>query len=329
MLTMDDADRHVLEQLADREIRKVLTQGGVLTSVPTGEVSAVETMTLDGFAEIARAWEPFFSGAGYTIDLRAVFVHSRPWVSWKRADKSQGRCELADLLVVVDHLGATGALQRQAVLIQAKLLKGGAFKLAGSEWVQFELLGEWPRFTFASPGYDPLPRDFKVQERLSDEPRYSAEYGGIDLAAGAWVQELFESNGQLGKRISFGRLLAGMIVGAPSFGRGAYQNGGDPWSFTIDELLRVTGALPITKAKALNRGVSNPVGMFVAVAAHGPATLSAAASHGDDGIRKPPKVEGSGEPGGVSTIRLIFTHKDRRSDDVPDEPADPADVGHP
>jgi hypothetical protein len=161
MLSLPDRHAQTLATLADLVVEKVLAYGGAQTPRPTGEVSAVETLTRDGFTEIAKVWDPVISALNYRLDLHAVFVHSRPQVRWTRSNGTAGRCELADLLVVVDHKGQGYQKDRRAVLIQSKLLKGDRIKLRGKEWVQFELLSQWPNFTFVTPGYAPNSRDLR------------------------------------------------------------------------------------------------------------------------------------------------------------------------
>ncbi|WP_210241447.1 hypothetical protein, partial [Mesorhizobium sp. B1-1-7] len=115
---------------------------------------------------------PILSSLGYKIELKAVFCHSRPQVSFKRVPSphapppstvGKGRCELADLLVVMDHQDpASGNWDRRAVLIQAKLLKFGTIRPSGREWIQHELLAWLPQFDFVDPGYARMPRDFNA-----------------------------------------------------------------------------------------------------------------------------------------------------------------------
>lgn len=308
MLQLDPPVASALAVVADLVTEKVLTHGGIETKIPVGEVSAVETMTRDGFAEIAVAWHPIVAAMNYRLDLHAIFVHSRPQVRWDRADGSSGRCELADLLVVVDHKGPGSAKDRTAVLIQAKLLKNGAIRLQGSEHVQFELLSSWPGFTFVTPGYASNKRDFS-DESLFARAISSGEYGGIDLAASPrlWVQEMLAPLRTTEGRVSLGELLAGMAQGNDNFGRQACIGGADDWSFTIDELLSVTAALPITKASGAPRGRSLSLGLFVGEAAFGlPSTLSAGRS-GKDRDREPPFDSELTEGGPMSTVRLTFT----------------------
>lgn len=105
------------------------------------------------------------------------------------------RCELADLLIVIDHVDCSKNIDdRRAVLIQAKMLNGGALRPAGSEWVQHELLAWLPAFTFVDHGYDPRSRDLSGTPPVG-LPAHTAEYGGIDLnsASPTWRHELTQT----------------------------------------------------------------------------------------------------------------------------------------
>ena len=61
MIPLASTHSQALSTLADLVVEKVLAYGGSQTSRPTGEVSAVETLTRDGFSEIAKAWDPIIS----------------------------------------------------------------------------------------------------------------------------------------------------------------------------------------------------------------------------------------------------------------------------
>lgn len=250
-------------------IAKVLANGGARSPKPSGEVSAVRTMTLDGFDEIASAWAPILGAHGYRIDLHSVFCHSRPQVTFAPIPhpnypngKNPRRCELADLLIVMDHVDDTEKIvDRRAVLVQAKMLKGGALKPTSSEWVQHELLAWLPVFTFVDSGYNSRSRNLK-QQPLVGSPAHTAEYGGIDLnsAPPTWRHELTETTSHwFSSPISLSDYLAGMATGDPSCSREAVRGGVDDWSFTVDELLQVTASLPITKTNAVSRGNSNVI----------------------------------------------------------------------
>lgn len=309
MVPLSDLQSQAFAKIADLVIAKVLAYGGTQTGKPTGEVSAVETLIRDGFLEIAEAWDPLITDMGYAVDLHAVFVHSSPQVRWTRSDGSRGRCELADLLVVVDHKSLGHQTERRAVLVQAKLLKNGEIRLRNKEWTQYELLSEWPTFYFLTPGYDPAARDF-LDESVCDNAQNSGEYGGIDLKAGPplCVQEMVAPPKTTGGRISLGQLLIGMTRGSHMMGREARIGGADDWSSTVDELLSVTAALPITIASAVRRGHSQSLGMLVAQASYGQMpSLSAAGTRRDGPPSKFP--EDDDDPGGpISTVRLTFTN---------------------
>lgn len=262
----------VLETTADAAIIKVLTHGGARTSKPSGEVSAVRTLTLDGFYEIGAAWSPILKAHGLRIDLRAVFCHSRPHVTFPQVPHPNyakspvvRRCELADLLIVIDHVDPFQKIDdRRAVLVQAKMLKGGVLAPSGTEWIQHELLGWLPAFTFVDSGYDPRSRDLNGTP-LIGSPDHTAEYGGIDLKASppVWRHWLTETTAPWFKaEVPLAQYLAGMATGNVNFSREAVRGGTDDWSFTVDELLRVTAARPITKKSAVFRGNDKVVGFI-------------------------------------------------------------------
>lgn len=295
-------------------IATVLAHGGTHTRPPVGEVTAVRTMVLDGFNEIAARWSPILKSAGYRIDLRTVFCHSRPHVTFTAVPHPnyQGgsvsrRCELADMLIVIDHVDPSRNIdERRAVLVQAKLLKGGAVKPSGQEWVQHELLGWLPAFTFVDTGYDPRSRDLKGTPPVGSAA-YSAEYGGIDLQAQppVWRHELTQTTAPwFHSAVPLADFLAEMATGNSNFGREAVRGGLDDWSFTVDELLRVTAALPVTMKSSVLRGNDNVVG-FVA-----DTSLLAASGGGWDAY-----VEGDVSEwpeGAISTIHVNIGSIDER-----------------
>ena len=262
-----------LKTAADSAILKVLNHGGARTPRPSGEVTAVRTMTLDGFDEIADRWSPILKYAGFRIDLRTVFCHSRPQVTFTpvpHPNYSGGtkprRCELADLLIVIDHVDPSRRINdRQAVLVQAKILEGRAVKPSGSEWVQHELLAWLPAFSFLDPGYDSRSRDLKGGHKVGS-PIQSAEYGGINLNTSPpiWRHELTSITAPwFTSPIPLADFLARMATGQTDCGRLAVRGGSDDWSFTVDELLRVTAAHPIVQTNAsVLRGNNNVVGFI-------------------------------------------------------------------
>lgn len=267
MLSFHSATTGQLAALADQAIHDVLLRGGIRSAPPTGEVSAVKSVVLDGFDEIARQWGPELRKVGYRLELTSVFTHCRPHVI-----HPSGVCELADLLVVADECTIGGrVLDRRAVLVQAKTLKGPKIKLSTKEKVQFDLLFGWPSFTFKDSGYDSRARDFH-DPHASADPHLSGEYGAIDLrkVPRTWVQQLTQNPYDFKADVHLGTYLAKMIVGASNHGRAATAGGLDDWSFTVDELLRITAAKGITQGSATQRGNPNTIGYTSPGSAAGP-----------------------------------------------------------
>lgn len=303
----------LLANAADPVIARVLAQGGTRTGKPSGEVSAVRTMTLDGFDEIATAWSPILKGCGYRIELRAVFCHSQPHVTFTPiphpnypGGNTPRRCELADLLIVIDHIDRLYMkADRRAVLVQAKMLKGGHVKLSGSEWVQHELLAWLPPFTFVDPGYDQRVRDLSGATPVG-MPAHTAEYGGIDLRSSTpvWRHELTQtSTPWFNCPVSLAYFLANAATGILGYSREAISGGVDDWSFTVDELLQVTAARPISKSFSVARGNSNIVGYVADTASRG-----GRYDYVDGDMSEWP-------PGPISTVQLILNPIDDRREE--------------
>lgn len=247
----------------------VLLSGGPRTVKPSGEVSAVRTMTLDGFDAIADMWTPILKAAGFRIELVSVFCHSSPQVVFNASSHpnyvvtgSFSQCELADLLIVIDHRDLKGGVDRRAVLVQAKMLKSGALKPSGKEWVQHKLLAWLPVFRFKSSLYSTAVRNLR---KAPGSIAQTAEYAGISLSSSApeWRHELTRKSAPwFHSAAPLGSYLAGMAVGEPSCGRQAIPGGSDDWSFAVDELLAVTAAQGMTKASTVVRGNPNIVGFM-------------------------------------------------------------------
>ncbi|OHD06269.1 hypothetical protein [Sphingopyxis sp. RIFCSPHIGHO2_12_FULL_65_19] len=267
MLTHDPQLFNQLAATADAAVCDVLDRGGARTPRACGEVSAVRALTLDGFDAIAAAWTPLLRPTFHRLELTAIFTHSRPHVRYTpvRYTRGTGRCELADLLIVIDHQDYGGTIDdRRAVLVQAKRCKKGQIKLSGPDWTQYELLADLPQFTFVDSSYDPRPRDLKGMPLIGD-PSVTAEYGGVDLALTPrrWSHWLPARPNGFQAEIRIGQYLSLMAMGGGYCGREAEPGGNDDWSFTVDELLRVTGALPIVQsAPGVLRQNSNVIGFI-------------------------------------------------------------------
>lgn len=167
---------------------------------------------------------------------------------------------------MIDHVDQFKKIDEQrAVLVQAKMLNGGVVKPSGKEWVQHELLAWLPVFTFIDASYDLRSRNF-LGMPLVGSPMCTAEYGGIDLKSSSpeWRHELTQKAAPwFNSPVSIGNYIAGMVTGNIACSREAVRGGLDDWSFTVDELLRVTAACPITKSSGVARGNDNVIGLIV------------------------------------------------------------------
>ena len=91
------------------------------------------------------------AGSGFRVKLRGVFCHGSPMVDFSTGVVPT-RCELADMLVVVDRLSGSRSFIRTASLVQAKMARAaGRVKLTGRSSVkQLGLYQAWPSFTFTN-----------------------------------------------------------------------------------------------------------------------------------------------------------------------------------
>lgn len=290
---LSEADFLHMTAMADRAIASCLGHAAAGRR-KLGEVSAVKAVVTQGMYSVAQRWRRSRRLPLSELRLQTVFCHSAPQVSFTRPGPSHpGRCELADLLLVVDHLSARSLdARRRAVLVQAKLqAPPGHLRLNNSnERVQFELLSGWPSFTFIAGLYLPHARDFTHGPPLS---AWGGEYGGIDQPPpGSWTQYLitspnFSANPPVHGAVSLGKLVAGMLAGRAGYGRPAVPHGRDPWSETVQELLDVTFGLAIKRSQPKSRrGYAH--------------ALSFNSDLGADAIR-PPQGAAAGGPPSLST----------------------------
>jgi len=281
MLDLSLANLRDLSSKANKVIEDVLVNGGARSKPPRGEVSAVSSIVLDGFDGIANSWNPELIRDGYKIDLTAVFTHCRPWVT-----SSVGRCELADLLIVVDdRTSGQHISDRRAVLVQAKRLSNKKPAIKGKrDEVQFDLMFGWPSFTFEDPAYDKKARNFKSRHAPGD-PSLSGEYGWIDLNSTPrhWVQYLTMNARTFTADQHLGQYIAHMVSGTDSYGREAKPGGLDDWSYTVDELLQITANRASSDLAGAYRGQSHRLGLITSLEFDQPSQDGGGGTVGEDG----------------------------------------------
>lgn len=181
------------------------------------------------------------------------------------------------------------------------MLNGGALTLAGTEWVQHELLAWLPPFKFVDHGYDSRSRNLSGTPPVG-LPAHTAEYGGIDLnsASPTWRHELTQMTAPwFNSPVPLASYLAGMATGYLAYSRVAVRGGSDDWSFTVDELLRVTAKRPITRQSSVARGNANVVGII--------ADTSSLAYTNDGGNNNHVEGDVSEWPeGSISTVHMVL-----------------------
>src|SRR5437763_13137363 len=111
----------LMAKAADGVIGDILLRGsGGMQTIPRTEVGLVAAVTLGGISKIASVWRPLLKSSGLSVRVTGVFCHAAPLVQFKASKGQRSNCELADLLVVVDHQ-RSGKSIRVASLIQAKM----------------------------------------------------------------------------------------------------------------------------------------------------------------------------------------------------------------
>ncbi|MGZ2488369.1 hypothetical protein ACVITL_006954 [Rhizobium pisi] len=235
-----------LETAAEADVKAVLQ--GCSGPPPSGEVATLADLVLNGTPAIAASWQSILAPQ-HSVTFHAVFCHGSPYVDFTYGGTSRA-CELADLLLVMDYLDSSGS-SRQAALVQAKLVHSGQIAISGAgPSTQLGLYQNWPSFTFQSAAYSRHSRDFSTAlSAVTDTGRY----GGIDLTLRA--EEWRQVDPRLGtpfvnaSGVELGAFLARLADGQTGVGAPATHVIGKPaptlndWSFTVAELLDVTGRL--------------------------------------------------------------------------------------
>lgn len=155
---------------ANNAIDNALLLGShAMLSPPRTEVGFVAAVTLGAIRDIAAAWTPLCAGSGFLLKLTGVFFHAAPMVTFTDANGRSRRCELTDLLIVVD-ITIAGSLVRRAALIQAKMASaaGRVALLGNSSPVQLDLYQNWYLFDFEEAAYSMSRIDFSAGEAAAD-----------------------------------------------------------------------------------------------------------------------------------------------------------------
>lgn len=190
--------------------------------------------------------------------------------------------------------------------------------IAGTATVQLDLYSNWHAFTLPT-GFSPNPRDFHIC-RFPGSTLEDGRYGAIDRsgAAPAWHQ-IAPSPSPLSTAGApeLGTFMARMTeTGFPRCGRLARASGTDDWSFTVDELLRITASRTFGHQHTLG-GIRHPRGS-IAVTLTAPMHIDLNSPFAWQTVAvDPPPPGGPAEPlppdderrSGLSTIRVVISRE--------------------
>ena len=252
---------------ANTVIGNALLRGSnAMCTPPRTEVGFVAAVTLGAIRGIAAAWTPLCANSGLLIELSGVFCHASPIVTFVNANGAMKRCELGDLLIVVDII-TTASLVRRAALIQAKMARASdRVSLSGqSSSVQLELYQRWHHFDFEEAAYGMIGVNFHqggpaansgtfgvIDRHLKNSPRVDAARCKSDTEyhrPQAPARPVHRRNGD-GARPQFGRIATPSLL--------------TDWSKTVERLLTVTymrsfNYNPVLGPTSARRGVSATV----------------------------------------------------------------------
>ncbi|WP_129139585.1 hypothetical protein [Modicisalibacter coralii] len=204
----------------------------------TREEDFVATLVTDGVPLLAQRWASLLEPKGISIRVSGVFCHGHPQVAF---GSPRRRVELADLLIVHQHIGRTKAFAR-AILLQAKTSTNGTAHLKSND-PQLELYSTWPAFEFVTGGLLSGLRNFGKNSSGSryvlvlNLPQYPEEIDWPDQCP--WATSQTTRNLEADK--SLAKLLGNMLLFRDGRTFSLHRPRSD-WSKTIKELLQVTGS---------------------------------------------------------------------------------------
>jgi len=232
-----------LGESADSAISRALGQGApIMASVPRTEPGLVAAVHLGAIPEIAAAWSPLLASRRVHVRITGVFCHQSPMVIYHDGGKWH-RCELADLLVVVDCRTSYWK-GRRAALVQAKMAsQAGTVDIKkGSGWTQLALYQRWPLFDFELAAYGLKSVDLTP----GSDSDHSGTYGIIDRhwhrsLAPRWTQHPANPTPKKTKgHPELGHFLARMLAGQVGYGREVDAGVNPTWTAVVNALMRAT-----------------------------------------------------------------------------------------
>lgn len=293
-----------LATAADSAVSRALGNGApIMTSVPRTEPGLVAAVHLGAIPEIAAAWSLPLASRGMHVKLTGVFCHQSPMVTYHVGGRHH-RCELADLLVVVDNR-TRYCNGRRAALIQAKMAsKAETVDVKkGSGWTQLALYQGWPLFDFELATYGLK----SVNLTLGSDSHCSGTYGIIDRhwhrsRAPRWSQHPANPTPKKTRGYpELGCFLARMLAGHAGFGRAVDASVNPTWTKVVDALMRETFRKTFRHSSTLGKTAPRSVSAL-AFTPNGPASFSVSGGTGGPPEGAFSLIEEG--PTGISTLLL-------------------------
>lgn len=178
------------------------------------EPDFVASLVKHGVQKIKHVLDSVFNGTGIQVSTTGVFCHQSPMVKFKHSGVDF-RCELGDILFVHIHKDKSGFVQRNALLLQAKMTDPSATKktIPTSERHQLSLYQYWPNFTYDMRGgplhgkrrtIAPQTRHAGAQYLLIDS---GLQFAGSTIPTGEYPMAVWMAETPLYTSLTFGNAL--------------------------------------------------------------------------------------------------------------------------
>ena len=220
------------------------------------EEDFVAALITDGVPLLSERWGSLLAKKGMSLRISGVFCHGHPQVKF---DPPPNRVELADLLVVHQHIGRSKSFTR-AILVQAKMSTDATLRLSPTD-CQLQLFSTWPDFEFVTGGLKKGLRNFgnnKAGSRYSlilPHQSYPEQITWPDQCP--WSASVAQT--MLEGEHSFAKLLGNLLLHKDGRPVSLVSPRGD-WSKTVKELLVITGSKTYRR-KNIGR-ISTPRGTY-------------------------------------------------------------------
>ncbi|KGS83961.1 hypothetical protein X976_1864 [Burkholderia pseudomallei MSHR7500] len=178
------------------------------------EPDFVASLVKHGVQKIKQVLDRVFNGTGIHVATTGVFCHQSPMVKFKH-NGGNFRCELGDILFVHIHKDKAGFVQRNALLLQAKMTEPSVSKktIPAAEQHQLSLYQCWPNFIYDMKGgplhgkrrtIAPQTRHAGAQYLLIDS---APQFAGASFPTGEYPMAVWMAETPLYTSLTFGNAL--------------------------------------------------------------------------------------------------------------------------